>query len=774
MKQRKSADKTQVLRDNKGSAIVMVLVIIAFISILVSVLCYRAILNYQMKVVDYKSKDNFYTAESALEEVRTGLQSIASNAVTESYVEVMQSYHDYSNQERANQFSYLYMLKLVDALKDGGDDEKYDVDLLKAYLTQPVNPSGVGAKLEATGGANNMLPYTEALILENVKITYTDDKGFVSIIETDIQMNLPAIDFNEAFRMPDILDYCIIANNSMIFNGGNTSIKGSVYAGKNGINLKGASTLNIDEAELVVTDGTINIESGSTLNVNSVDSNTWAKDIALTSAKATINGNTYIADDTTINGKLSKLTYKGSYYGFGETDPAKGSDGSSSILINGLGTVIDFSGLTTLTLAGNAYINIMDKGNMVLDVGLATEAELVEPDPASGLDSPFNTSHNILMGESLSVKSNQLAYLVPAECIGYIDGECVLGSNPVTQARLTTEFMEPRALAAEADKAKYVEVNMEMISSLGASLNSFNAKIQKLYRIESADTTLVYYYIVFENQADANYFFQQYYANNKTKMDSYIKNYIDITNSNFGNFGTMNVNLAGNLLRKEGAGDNATYILEEDSLAASTADPEYVNNLAYYGETYQALCTKLVKDYSTLSSEEIFNKGDSGEGLFANIIDMKAFTVGESKFIPNEFFVGTDVSVALYGTATDDYHAVVVKNPSYPYVINNTVDSKIRVVVATGDVQVKRNFNGIIIAKGDIIVDTAVSIENDDVAVSKAMQLTRTDASGNVHSYIDLFKDGRALAVSSTVGSGGSSDHVEVEALVGYKNWNKQ
>ena len=55
--------------DNKGSALVVVIIAMAFIGILASVLMYMSLLNYQMKVNNLKAKDNFYSAETVLDEI---------------------------------------------------------------------------------------------------------------------------------------------------------------------------------------------------------------------------------------------------------------------------------------------------------------------------------------------------------------------------------------------------------------------------------------------------------------------------------------------------------------------------------------------------------------------------------------------------------------------------------------------------------------------------------------------------------------------------------
>ena len=49
---------------------VVVIIAMAFIGILASVLMYMSLLNYQMKVNNLKAKDNFYSAETVLDEIR--------------------------------------------------------------------------------------------------------------------------------------------------------------------------------------------------------------------------------------------------------------------------------------------------------------------------------------------------------------------------------------------------------------------------------------------------------------------------------------------------------------------------------------------------------------------------------------------------------------------------------------------------------------------------------------------------------------------------------
>ncbi len=86
--------------NNKGAAMVMVIVVIAFVSILTTVLLYLANMNYQMKSTDFKTKVSFYGAETPLEELRVLLTKDVSDAAKLAYQEVELDYANLSEDDR--------------------------------------------------------------------------------------------------------------------------------------------------------------------------------------------------------------------------------------------------------------------------------------------------------------------------------------------------------------------------------------------------------------------------------------------------------------------------------------------------------------------------------------------------------------------------------------------------------------------------------------------------------------------------------------------------
>ena len=81
------------LKDDRGSAIVLVIIAIAFVGTLVAMLVYMVYFNYLMKYTDRSAKNNFYTAETALDIIKAGLEQDVSNAMVAGYYDVV-SNHD--------------------------------------------------------------------------------------------------------------------------------------------------------------------------------------------------------------------------------------------------------------------------------------------------------------------------------------------------------------------------------------------------------------------------------------------------------------------------------------------------------------------------------------------------------------------------------------------------------------------------------------------------------------------------------------------------------
>ncbi len=78
--------------NNRGFALVTVIIAIAFVSILVTAILYLSVMNYQMKSNDYKTRVSFYGAETPLEELRVQFALDMAEASEEAYKQVMVQY----------------------------------------------------------------------------------------------------------------------------------------------------------------------------------------------------------------------------------------------------------------------------------------------------------------------------------------------------------------------------------------------------------------------------------------------------------------------------------------------------------------------------------------------------------------------------------------------------------------------------------------------------------------------------------------------------------
>ncbi len=78
--------------DNRGSALVSVLVITTFITIIATTMLYMAAMNYQQKQTDYQNKQSFYGAEKALDEFKSILVSDVQDAYLYAYNETSKNF----------------------------------------------------------------------------------------------------------------------------------------------------------------------------------------------------------------------------------------------------------------------------------------------------------------------------------------------------------------------------------------------------------------------------------------------------------------------------------------------------------------------------------------------------------------------------------------------------------------------------------------------------------------------------------------------------------
>ncbi len=802
--------------DNRGAALVLVIVAIAFVGMLVAMILYMAFCNYLMKSNDRLAKDNFYSAEYALDVINAGLQMDVSECMSEAYVKTLNNSADKDSEIMEIEFKEEFVKKIKAKLqdKDGGGaviENKYDIEHLTKFWQMnniPIQTTAglLGACLDVDVAAGENLfeiaENNQYVTLYNVRIVYTDEKGFISIIRTDIRIKVPSIGFAQSASKMNIENFSLVANDSLVNDNHNTDvapapvtkgsdvkISGNVFGGYDGVFVANSNRIQF------VTDPT-DAAAGSTVKYNliadSLNSNncsttasglsvddtftTYVDNINVESSRLTLDGLTFAGDDLDIGGKGSVVRLNGEYTGYGNT--LGQSDGSSSILINGGNTTLDFSGLDKLTLSGHAYVGAKKYDADVdrLAYGLDVTKESLEKDKISDEEkyenrlnseqstyAPTKTTipenmNDFMMGEAISVKANQLLYMVPADCVGYkvSTGEQVVAKNPMTyeEYKMLSETKEEK-LDENGDpvyeNGEKVLVNVYepvVLDKLWAKLGgiSYTSDYKAVYRRVNG-TVLVYLYLDFGiSESMANAFYKAYYEYDKEGIDSYVNSYIaDMTwNSNL----TTNLTLAGNAFYLN---RNDEVVFLEDDLLDPNKYGAMLRNQTEYSNKYTALMHSLSTDYDSMTSMQQDSK------IFDSLVDTNALTRLNGLQFKN--------------VAGDIQARVIDGDVIYP---SAACPNDTRMIVASGNIFITADFKGLAIAGKKIIVCSGCSnINYSPSDVLQAMRATATSSSGKEYHAYEIFGASGEVTYGVT-GEETEEEKISLNDLIVYQNWKKE
>lgn len=770
--------------NNAGSSVILVIMTIAFVGMLVAIVTYMSYYNRLMKYGDRHSKDNFYTVETALDEINMGLQREVSDAMAESYA-ATSKLSDKSILEKDTLFKEKLKKGLLDKLKFSSTDyDHYQVNRLTMYLDKTrYNPSTeVGAVILTSDAEAKMETEDDKIILKDVYIQYKDKTGYVSMLKTDIVLGFPDITFASNKEVPDIEEYSLIANVRLETESSTkTEVTGNVYGGTEGIFSENFSQLlfgpNAGRTYSVIIAEKITATNGSN-GIGSIitreGSQLWTNGIEVDSSDVSFESDTYVADDLTVEGKNSKVVLKGNYYGYGNGHGNAAI--SSSILINGAKTRLDMSELKSLMLMGHAYV-----GASHYDANTIEASDYVE-DVSTITDDPTDIVPNnddLVLGQSVAVKSDQLMYMVPVECMGYEGDTQVLAKNPLTLSEYNTltKTEKKDSLGNVVRDAygnpvlQYDVVRLDKVcTKLGKSVNAYGVSYQPVFR-KINGSILVYYYMSFNSEAMANKFFKDYYTADKDALDAYIKEYItDFKwNSDLGVKGADGsvsnpLHLAGNLISFDSRG---TAYLKSDTTVDDVENIATINStIEGFADTYTALSTKLMFNKNSLTSTEI------GRTVFENIV------IPEDEF---DDIVPAGMWMEFSNTESggvSDVKALVVNNKGYAtFTIDSSNADELYFVVATGDVRVNvSEFHGLIISGGTISISPlCINISAYAENVIKAMNC-KNGSGTNYAADVLIDKDAYLNYTSETKDEDivDENGHIEIGKLIHYENWKKE
>ena len=825
------------MKDNKGFSLVTVIIAVAFIGILGMLVLYIALQNFNMKTAGIKGKDGFYTAEQALEEIRLGLQQDVGASMSAAYIEVMEDYNKKSDSAdtvldelRQKEFeeTFLEMLTArVRGSEKNGQSElplnQYSMDYLRGYVDlDQMDDFDKSTETLIVTTADGRTPVIasdaeKGLLLKNLKVIYVDAKGYASIIETDIRLGIPKIQFPTPSTLPDLMNMVVVAQGGIVCKASErvtasvalTSITGSIYAGNlensntsgsmsTSIQIEKNAALSIASGDKIVTSGEIAVDENGTFSTKS-GVILWTHGIRMTEGNVTLSGTTYVADDLTVekNAKSSdgsQVVIAGEYYGFGSPDSAKESknytqtgqtkendlprlydtlsdaDLSSGIVINGRNTTIDLSGVKKFLLAGRNYIAV------------------------SGVKGTAGTAANkdVMLGESLSVKGSQLAYLVPAALLK--TGSKVSASNPMNYDDYRESDLMKKADDQQVDWDETVSAwGGKSLSEIGVDKSK---PIQTVFYNDNAGGGYVYFYLNFTDNEKASDFMQTYAANSTNKLNQDLSFYFGknsgITVADRDSYVRYVKN--GNILtydgdRSENGVDDATNPESDEKL-----QQEQVN----MQNTWYALNRKMITSVDLLNTDVKDSEGISHDetsytrSVFDNLVNEKQmveFLQKKNKDKLQYTFTASDddgslQAIMVHNGASSTYQisngSKTVKGTGKPLEITQQMaeTDNLRLVICTGDVVIASgvHFKGIIMAKGKITLEAGASLESAPLEAAKVFQsVVETD---NHISPKDFFWEGDkyVLGNSNVTKEDGenTSDTYQLGDYITYENWRKE
>lgn len=119
--------------NNEGAALISVLVVTTFITIIATTMLYMATTNYRQKQTDYQNKQSFYGAEKALDELKCVLVADVQEAYLEAYNETAKNF--LVETDRTAYYQEAFMKALNEKWKKDVDDPGLDLSNVSSLAT---------------------------------------------------------------------------------------------------------------------------------------------------------------------------------------------------------------------------------------------------------------------------------------------------------------------------------------------------------------------------------------------------------------------------------------------------------------------------------------------------------------------------------------------------------------------------------------------------------------------------------------------------------------
>ncbi|KPU28071.1 hypothetical protein TR13x_01655 [Caloranaerobacter sp. TR13] len=417
------------ITNNKGSTLVLLMIIMAILSLLGVTILTISVTNFKFKMVNSKVKKNFYMTEAGLDEAYI----IVKNLIIEAIEEGNKSVEDFiANLDLEEGSIYIKEDGTIDldALNQAQNElfkdtyKAYVLDNIKNRLENSDNYTieldGIKPQIEVL---NDFLSFSEDKLELDIESTFIND-GIEKKIKTSLIISIP--NYNEPIYITStvneipvntVWEKVISSDGNMLIKSGNVEINGDIFV--KGIDNSGGITLEGTDLAFNVNGNIItdyNFKVNSTNNNVEINGNIFAKNFIISEGtnNTVINqdeGSFYLMDDLELNGSNCVVNIKGNFYGISDSSDASDPDQSSSIVINtddiGTGSELNIDG--DVIIHGSSFINTYG--------------------------GKYQT------GESISIKGNYIAYTYPLQELGDRDNKPSLKSDNVV-----FEYYDPLVL----------------------------------------------------------------------------------------------------------------------------------------------------------------------------------------------------------------------------------------------------------------------------------------------------------------------------------------
>lgn len=808
--------RRKVKSNNNGSTMVIVLIMLSFVMILATVVTSSTIMNLKMKIADKHVSKTFYTSEDAVNEIYVAMGQVSADCFNKAYQDeisevvantaagnmtvdnitcnenlrlnyahrilnklgfikdsdlegIKHTYSDYVSKKQEGTFvragNTIEGKGVVQALNKCIEDTHKDAEGNPTLSIESVDNVQVVSKVSAA--SDKVFYYT--VNINNCLVKYLTEAGYYSYITFDMNMGIPDelvnITDSKKLNLDSFVKYAIVGNKGIsVAASSHFTLNGNAFAGyKDGFKVNAGGTANINSGNLLVTSGNIVVENGTLTAGN--NSKIWCENLktvdkagATSGSAININSgsNTHVKDDLELNGDNSDVNIAGNYYGYGyvSINGTERLNPSSAIIINSKNSSLNFTNLNKLLVAGRAYVDYLS---------LASNGNGV------------NVPEGYDTGESVSFIGDQEIYLVPASLMG--------GSNPVLHDKAGTVMIDIR------------EDNFFGFSYLSADAEG-NLAIKKTINIEG-DPVRDFYYLRFKDEAAAAAYVRVIFDD--TEFDELIKDKTDSVKKIYKEQRqklrsqlTLNAESMNSVINI-GSGEvySKTTMLSASSASgrinlsyvASTGNPSNGYNFKRdyddLAARFNVLCKTLYEitdsGYMTdaIVAQMYPNLSSYSEDVYVNMISdsgFKAYTEGKLGPVNNKLTGGYEGYVlTAFDNSNIGADPLIISNDEVTLSHRNDISYSFKdysggIIVASGDVIVRKDFSGTIIAGGTVTIENNVTVNG----IADITDIIKTD-----QKYAEIFKVWNPLEDSNNSGFL-DVQNMTYKDMIKVANWRKR